>query len=369
MNSMELDNHDERICYYELLLERDLDRLPDFKLPEGFRFVFYQPGDRDRWIDIEKSAKEFTSYEQGLRSWNRYYETRQEELPDRMVFVENESGEKVATATALYDINGKDLSGDGWLHWVAVRRDYQGRGLSKPMIVYVLHVMKRLGYHHAKIPTQTNTWLACKVYLDLGFLPLPQNKVHSCMGWRIVKTLTEHPVLSDLERVSADEILKGMEIVMNYEMIRLEDRPELMERAAEWFHKKWGIPLAAYKESMEECLTGEHVVPQWYVTLEGTRIIGGMGVIENDFHDRKDLAPNVCAVYTEEDKRGQGVAGQLLDFVCRDMRSKGIDTLYLVTDHTSFYERYGWEFLCMVQGDGEEEMSRMYVHTRDGDLL
>ncbi len=186
------------------------------------------------------------------------------------------------------------------------------------------------------------------------------------MGWRIVKTLTEHPVLSDLERVSADEILKGMEVFMNYEMIRLEDRTELMEQAAEWFHKKWGIPLAAYQESMEECLTGEHVVPQWYVALEGTRIIGGMGVIENDFHDRKDLAPNVCAVYTEEDKRGQGVAGQLLDFVCRDMRSRGIDTLYLVTDHTSFYERYGWEFLCMVQGDGEANLSRMYVHTSDG---
>lgn len=35
---------------------------------------------------------------------------------------------------------------------------------------------------------------------------------------------------------------------------------------------------------------------------------------------------------------------------------------YLVTDHTAFYERYGWEFLCMVQGDGETNMSRMYVH-------
>ena len=30
-----------------------------------------------------------------------------------------------------------------------------------------------------------------------------------------------------------------------------------------------------------------------------------MGVIENDFHDRKDLTPNVCAVYTEEDCRCQ----------------------------------------------------------------
>ncbi len=29
---------------------------------------------------------------------------------------------------------------------------------------------------------------------------------------------------------------------------------------------------------------------------------------------------------------------------------------------TGFYERYGWEFLCMVQGDGEPDMTRMYIH-------
>lgn len=35
----------------------------------------------------------------------------------------------------------------------------------------------------------------------------------------------------------------------------------------------------------------------------------------------------------------------------------------LATDNTSFYERYGWQFYCMVQGDGEEEPSRLYIHT------
>lgn len=149
---------------------------------------------------------------------------------------------------------------------------------------------------------------------------------------------------------------------MAYKIICLADRPDLKERAAQWFHEKWGIPLEAYRESMEECLTQKSAVPQWYLAMEDGQILGGLGVIENDFHDRKDLAPNVCAVYTEEAKRGQGIAGALLDRVCKDMSDRGIDTLYLVTDHTSFYERYGWEFLCMVQGDGEPELTRMYVH-------
>ena len=113
---------------------------------------------------------------------------------------------------------------------------------------------------------------------------------------------------------------------------------------------------------MDDALREAGPVPQWYLVLESSRIIGGMGVIENDFHDRKDLTPNVCAVYTEPDRRCRGIAGALLQLVCRDMHEKGIDTLYLLTDHTGFYERCGWEFFCMAQGDGEESLSRMYVH-------
>ena len=88
--------------------------------------------------------------------------------------------------------------------------------------------------------------------------------------------------------------------------ITLRNRPELMDRAAAWFHEKWGVPTEAY--------------------------------------------------------RCQGIAGQLLNKSVEDMRTKGITPLYLVTDHIGFYERYGWEFLCMVQGDGEPEMTRMYIH-------
>ncbi len=148
----------------------------------------------------------------------------------------------------------------------------------------------------------------------------------------------------------------------DYPIVRLCDRPSLASGAAEWFHEKWGIPLEAYRESMAECLKGGGPVPQWYVALDGEVIIGGLGVIENDFHDRKDLRPNVCAVYVEEAYRRRGIAGALLSFACADMAEKGLDTLYLVTDHTSFYERCGWEFYCMVQGDGEPEPSRLYIH-------
>lgn len=46
----------------------------------------------------------------------------------------------------------------------------------------------------------------------------------------------------------------------------------------------------------------------------------------------------------------------------------GINKLYLLTDHTSFYERYGWKYLCMVREEGkEEEWARCYMHCAEID--
>ena len=146
---------------------------------------------------------------------------------------------------------------------------------------------------------------------------------------------------------------------MNDNIISLHSRPEWRVPAARWFQEKWGIPLEEYLASIDESIRGTAAVPQWYIAVDGGRIIAGAGVIANDFHDRKDLTPNVCALYVEPELRRRGIAGHLLEHICKDIAAKGIGTLYLITEHASFYERYGWEYLCMVRGD-DGELMRMY---------
>jgi ADP-ribose pyrophosphatase YjhB (NUDIX family)/GNAT superfamily N-acetyltransferase len=150
-------------------------------------------------------------------------------------------------------------------------------------------------------------------------------------------------------------------LTMNYQIIKLATCPQLKDTMATWFHQKWGISKEAYMSSMDESLLQKDAVPAWCVAMQDDHIVGGVGVIENDFHDRTDLTPNVCALYVEPEMRGRGIAGALLSFICEDMKRAGYERLYLVTDHISFYERYGWEFLCMVQSEGEDHKSRMYV--------
>ncbi|KAA8713171.1 GNAT family N-acetyltransferase [Lactococcus garvieae subsp. garvieae] len=146
------------------------------------------------------------------------------------------------------------------------------------------------------------------------------------------------------------------------QIIKLRDHEEKLEQAANWFHHKWEIPLSAYQESMEACLHGSETIPQWYVMIHESEIIAGLGIIENDFHNRKDLSPNICALYVEKDFRRQGIAEKLLQEACDDMKTQGIHKLYLVTNHTHLYERYDWEFIGFVQAEDEDERLRMYSY-------
>ena len=110
---------------------------------------------------------------------------------------------------------------------------------------------------------------------------------------------------------------------MNNEIISLHSHPEWRIPAARWFQEKWGIPLEEYLTSIDECIEGRAAVPQWYIMTDGGRIIAGAGVIANDFHDRKDLTPNVCALYVEPELRCRGIAGQLLAHICKYLQGYG----------------------------------------------
>lgn len=147
-------------------------------------------------------------------------------------------------------------------------------------------------------------------------------------------------------------------------ILDLCDQSAQQAAAAAWFHEKWGVPQAAYLESMAQSRAGAPV-PRWYLALDGAAIAGGLGVIDNDFHPRRDLTPNICAVYVEEPYRNRGLAGALLRRACGDLARLGVGTVYLLTDHTGFYERYGWRYLCDVLGDGAQGPSRVYVHREE----
>ena len=126
------------------------------------------------------------NFEQGVEIWQQYYDKVEPLLHDRMLFIINSAGEKVATATAY----PTDEPGFGQVHWVAVKREEQGKGLARPLIAKVLEVLAGHGSQRAFLHTQTVTWVAVRLYQQFGFRPTSESAEKHAEGWRIIHELT-----------------------------------------------------------------------------------------------------------------------------------------------------------------------------------
>lgn len=208
---------DRNLKYVDLyLVNNDLDNIPDYKLPDGYRFVFFNNGDEKDWVEIEASAGEFLSFEEGMEAFNHYYKNHYEGLKKMCIFIENEKGEKVATSTAFYLENRvDDITGN--VHWVSVKKEYQGQHLSKSLICETLKQMRRLGHKKTLLHTQTHTWLAVKIYLDMGFVPYKMNDYY--LGWQIIKKLTNHKKLIDVTDIKEEDMYNSL-YVQAYEFLK-----------------------------------------------------------------------------------------------------------------------------------------------------
>lgn len=75
--------------------------------------------------------------------------------------------------------------------------------MSKPLIYKCLEVAKDLGNNKILLHTQTHTWLAAKLYLNIGFNPFYAEDI---TGWRILKTITNHEKLKEIESVNEENM-------------------------------------------------------------------------------------------------------------------------------------------------------------------
>lgn len=249
---------DNKIKYYELLMKYDdTNSFKEYSLPDGYHFENYKEGDEYEWVNIHISSGEFTSIDRGLKYFHDFYDSFINELHKRCIFIVNdETNQKVGTVTVSL-LKNPEYGYTGAVDWLAIKKEYQGKGLSKPLISKTIELSKELGHNSIILHTQTTTWLAAKLYLDYGFEIL---NIEEKEGWDILKTLTNHPKLEKYN-------IMDIELIYDPRNVEIEKQLTELYKTDDFNYEVW------YKNGLHNvytCVNGISYEYEYFI--EGNKI-------------------------------------------------------------------------------------------------
>lgn len=177
---------EKSLPYIEFLMKRpaNLPLATPRPLAKGYRLVYYQPGDKEAWCEIETAVGEFDQLAAAQAYFQKTFAPHPQALTQRMAFVEDQQGQKIATCTAWWGKNEEPL-----LHWLAVKPEAQHQGIAGFLAATITQRLLEL-YPEAAIFLHTQTWSypAIFLYEKLGYELLPRTKDFD-KGVTLLKTL------------------------------------------------------------------------------------------------------------------------------------------------------------------------------------
>jgi len=150
-------------------------------------------------------------------------------------------------------------------------------------------------------------------------------------------------------------------------IIGIHDNQEYLQKAVDSFTAWWKIDRRIYDDCIKNSINKTtSPLPCWYLMLKSEVIIGGYGLITNDFISRQDLCPWLCALYIEEGYRGSQLGSKLLKHAQSETAKLGYKKLYLSTNLKGYYEKYGWRFVAQGYHPWEAESMIYEIVTKTG---
>ncbi|MCS7060668.1 MAG: GNAT family N-acetyltransferase [Anaerolineae bacterium] len=175
------------------MIRSDLNDIPEAPFPEGYSIRPLRVHEGGLWEDIQRDAEPFFTVQPGL--FAREFGDDPGAIERRCYVIVGPNGCAVGTISAWYD---RHFKGQDWgrVHWVAVRRAHQGKGLAKAGLSFTLKQLARW-HERAMLDTSTGRIGAIKLYLDFGFVPdLDQPRARE--AWLALKQRLSHPALRDV---------------------------------------------------------------------------------------------------------------------------------------------------------------------------
>lgn len=137
------------------------------------------------------------------------------------------------------------------------------------------------------------------------------------------------------------------------------------DNKAYWLSKikesDWGAGQFLYellkKQELKQ-LVGENT--KVLMLIDGDELISFCTFADMDDIQPTELTPWIGWVYTFPDYRGNRYAGKLLEYAEVLAKQKGMQNIYISTNHDGLYEKYGYEFFEIMK-DLHGEDSGVYV--------
>ena len=94
--------------------------------------------------------------------------------------------------------------------------------------------------------------------------------------------------------------------------------------------------------------------------VDGEKLVSFCTLADKDDIQPTELTPWIGWVYTFPEYRGHRYVGRLLNYAEELAKLNGMGNIYISTNHSGLYEKYGYEFFEMMK-DIHGEDSRVYV--------
>lgn len=145
------------------------------------------------------------------------------------------------------------------------------------------------------------------------------------------------------------------------EIYNIKDRPEYLREVITLTQKEWG-KTELTQEELENKINQKiekikksfnHPYYCKLILLDNNILVGFISIFPTDGEEREDLSPWYATMYVKEKYRGKGYSKILNNAILEEARNRKIKRIYLKTELTNYYEKFGAKFMDRLK-NGEK---------------
>ena len=122
----------------------------------------------------------------------------------------------------------------------------------------------------------------------------------------------------------------------------IRERPEYIPALLTSLEEHWPACMPWIKKHMEEVLRTGGPLPDAYVAVEKGKVVGGYTLAYKEILWSTDTGLWIATLYVDPGFRGKHLSPILIDHARRRGWELGEDKIYLASEHTNYYEKFGF---------------------------